>query len=230
MRWGIRQSYPTPLILCALTLASLTPPVFADEWPILVQEEFEQGAGRWAPVDPSVWSVVETDQGRVYRQRAIGTYKPPFRSPLNYALLKDVEVGSFELNAAVQTLQTSRGHRDMCLIFGYESPSRFYYVHLGEKTDGVSNQIHIVEDAPRRAITKQTNQGTPWRDDHWHHVRLVRDVRDGRIEIYFDHSPEPQLTAVDLTFTRGKIGIGSFDDFGQWDKVILRGERAASQP
>jgi len=31
------------------------------------------------------------------------------------------------------------------------------------------------------------------------------------------------MTAVDRTFARGRIGIGAFDDLGNFDEIILRG-------
>ncbi len=34
------------------------------------------------------------------------------------------------------------------------------------------------------------------------------------------------MTAVDKNFTWGQIGIGSFDDTGRFDNLVLRGKRA----
>jgi hypothetical protein len=50
-------------------------------------------------------------------------------------------------------------------------------------------------------------------------------VKDGKIEIYFDDMKTPIMTATDKTFTWGQVGVGSFDDSGNWRNVMLRGTK-----
>ena len=57
-------------------------------------------------------------------------------------------------------------------------------------------------------------------------MRIVRRVTYGTINIYFDDMKTPVMTAIDRKFTSGRIGIGSFDDTGNYDDVILRGVKA----
>lgn len=194
--------------------------------PLLLAENFEKGAARWQPTDAKAWRIVKTDSGRVYEQwKKKSKYKPPHRSPLNITLLKDVLVGDFVLTARVKNTATKAGaHRDVCIFFHYQDPANFYYVHLGLRPDPHSSQIMIVRDAPRRMITKNKPPGIPW-DDQWHNVRVVRRVKDGTIELYFDDMKKPKMIANDKTFTWGQIGIGSFDDTAQWDDVRLYGKK-----
>jgi hypothetical protein len=110
----------------------------------------------------------------------------------------------------------------MCLFFGYQDPAHFYYVHLGKKADDHANQIFIVNSAPRTKISTKTTEGTDWNDD-WHRVKVVRRVADGTIAIYYDDMQNPVMTASDKTFTWGRIGVGNFDDTGDWDDVKLNG-------
>jgi hypothetical protein len=112
----------------------------------------------------------------------------------------------------------------MVMVFGYQDPAHFYYVHFGKKTDDHANQIFIVNDAPRVKISTKTTSGTAW-DDAWHEVKITRDVKDGAIAVYFDDVQEPVMTATDTTFAWGKIGIGAFDDLGNFDDIVLAGER-----
>ncbi len=207
-------------------LAPAAPAAEGGELPLLVEEDFEQGAQRWEPTDPRAWKVIQTDRGKVYSQFQGSKYQPPHRSPLNIALLKDVVVGDFVLTAKVQSTCRDYGHRDMCLFFGYQDPAHFYYVHLGKKADPHANQIFIVNDAPRTMITDKQSPGIPW-DDEWHEVKIVRRVADGVIEVYFDDMDTPVMTAQDKTFTWGRVGLGSFDDTGNWDDVKLCGRKVA---
>src|SRR5262249_44849483 len=150
------------------------------------QEDFENGAGRWQPTDPAVWKVIETKNGHAYNLfNAKSKYNPPHRSPFNFALVKDVVVSDFVFDGKCQSTVKDYPHRDMVVVFGYQDPAHFYYVHLGKKADDHANQIFIVNGAPRTKISTKTTPGTNWTDD-WHHVRIVRRFADGTIEVYFD--------------------------------------------
>ncbi|OHB71458.1 MAG: hypothetical protein A2V70_08090 [Planctomycetes bacterium RBG_13_63_9] len=191
--------------------------------PLVYQDDFEKGADHWQPTDPNAWKITETDRGKVYNQFRNSNYEPPHRSPLNIALLKDVVVGDFVLTAKVQSTNRGAGaHRDMCVFFGHQDPTHFYYVHLGQRPDPNSSQIMIVNGAPRKMITKNQSPGIPW-DDGWHQVKIARHAADGLIEVYFDDMKTPKMTAVDRTFTTGQVGLGSFDDHGNWDDFKLHG-------
>ncbi|MBG86208.1 MAG: hypothetical protein CMO80_04830 [Verrucomicrobiales bacterium] len=222
-----RHSLPIILGLIATSLsaqAALT---------LIHADDFERGAVAWLPSDAKMWTVDKLDDGNhVYHLHGKSKYQPPFRSPHSITLLKDKVVGDFVLTAKVKTLQTTRGHRDMCIFFGFQNPSQFYYVHLGEKPDPHSSQVFIVNKAPRTKITETPDVGVPWKDGQWHEVKVVRKVKSGLIEIYFDDMDKPQKVAHDKTFQWGAIGLGSFDDLGLWDDFRLNGvkiEKKADQ-
>lgn len=216
------------LALLGLALLLSSSPIQAgksplENLPVLVKDNFEKGADRWQPKDPEGWKIVAVDGNKVYSQfQKQSSYKPPHRSPYHIALLKDVRVGSFVLDAKVKSTIKDYAHRDACLYFGYQDPKHFYYVHFGKKTDDHANQIFIVSAADRKKISTKTTPGTHWTDD-WHHVRIVRDARKGDIRVYFDDMKSPVMSANDLSFTWGQVGIGSFDDTTMWDDVTLRG-------
>lgn len=188
--------------------------------PLVFEDGFEKGAERWQPTDPAAWRV-ETG---AYLQFQQSKYKPPHRSPLNISLVKDLMVTDFDLTVKVQSTGKDNAHRDMCLFFGYQGPDHFYYVHLAKAMDDRANQIFIVNKADRTKISKTTTKGTPW-DDGWHTIKVSRRVADGNIAIYFDDMKTPVMTAQDKTFGWGQVGLGSFDDSGRWDDVVIRGTR-----
>jgi hypothetical protein len=194
----------------------------ADSLPLVISEDFEQGAARWQPTDAAAWKILETPQGKVYSLFQQSNFKPPHRSPVNIAILKDVIVGDFVFETKVQSTVKDYDHRSMVMIFGYQDPAHYYYVHFGKKADDHANQIFIVNDAPRLKISTKSTPGTPW-DDLWHSVKIARSVADGRTEIYFDDMQSPVMTASDKTFAWGQIGIGAFDDLGNYDNLILHG-------
>ena len=218
--------FPAVVCLCGCLLLGNRATADEKPLPVVYQDGFEKGADAWQPLDAKQWKVKETDGGHVYSQfEKKSTYKPPHRSPTNIALLKDVVVGDFVLTTKVKSTHSDYGHRDACIVFGYQDPAHFYYVHLGAKTDDHANQIFIVNDAPRTKISTKTNAGTKWTDD-WHDVKVVRRVADGTIEIYYDDMQTPCMTASDKTFAWGQVGIGTFDDTADYDHFELRGVKA----
>lgn len=202
--------------------------LFAQDLPELVQEDFEKGADRWEFSDPGAWKVADTDKGKSLTLFKKTTPKTPHRSPFGVALLKDVVVGDFVLEADVQSTVKDYPHRDLVLVFGYQDAAHFYYSHLGKRTDKHANQIFIVNAADRMMISTRTTEGTNWTDD-WHHVKVVRKVADGTIEIYWDDMKTPAQTAVNKAFAWGRVGIGSFDDLGNFDNVVLRGTKVVPE-
>jgi len=220
------------LLLTYSWLLAIRTGVAADSLPHLVKEGFERGMDRWQTTDPDpgagVWKIIEAGRpgNHVLRVTGPSKYQPPHRSPHSIALLKDVVVTDFVLTARVQnTNKTAGAHRDLCIFWGYQDPKHFYYVHFGAKADPHACQIFIVNDAPRKMITEQQAEGTPWTDG-WHEVKVVRRIEDGVMEVYFNDMKNPLMTARDKTFTWGQIGIGTFDDHGNFDDIVLHGKIA----
>jgi hypothetical protein len=211
-----------------LRIRELTAPkVLAEEFhgqPLVFFEDFESGAGRWTQTDPNAWKVARVDKGHVYSLYQQSKYEPPVRSPFNIARIADVNVSDFVVQARLEQTGKEYGHRDMCIIFGYQDPSHFYYVHIATKADAAANSIFIVNGAPRTSIAKERTDGTDW-STGFHDVRIVRDTTSGLILVFFDDMDKPIMTAVDRTFLSGGIGFGSFDDTGNIDDVIIWGER-----
>ena len=196
----------------------------AAEGPLLFHDDFSDGLGAWEPTDPTAWKITEVAGDPALEILGGSNYKPPHRSPVNIALRREPVVGDFVLTARVQTKREEAvAHRDMCLVFGYQDPANFYYVHLGQKADPHANQIFLVKGADRVAISEVASDGTPWAFGRWHQIKVVREIETGLIEIYFDDLEKPCHVAHDLSFREGRIGIGTFDDMGLWDDVELHG-------
>jgi hypothetical protein len=215
------------LALSLLTAAVLAPVARAQDLPLVWEDTFSAGADRWTPADPASWKLIDVEGGRAYSLFTDSKYAPPHRSPVNIALAAGPAVAAFTLDVRLRSTIADYNHRDAVLIFGYQDPAHFYYVHFGKKTDDHANQIFIVNNAARTKISTKTTPGTDW-DDAWHQVRVTRDPATGSIAVFFDDMTTPVMTATDRTFPHGRIGIGSFDDTADFDTVTLHG--AAVQP
>ncbi len=193
---------------------------------LLLHDDFERADPTgWTFTDPAAWRIrsIEPSKNRVLEQFQASKYEPSVRSPFNIALARDMDVTDFVLDVKVRSTTRDYGHRDLCLFFGHQDPSHFYYVHLGKQADEHANSIFIVNGKPRVSIAESRTAGTPW-TDNWHRVRVARQVKDGLIQVFFDDMTHPAMVAHDRTFSHGKIGIGSFDDTGMFDDIDLRGD------
>lgn len=194
-------------------------------YPLLASDDFTAADPflRWEPTDANAWKRIEQSGNGVFNQFAQSKYQTPVRSPFNRAMLKDLVVSDCVLDVKLQSTARDYPHRSLCLFFGYQDPAHFYYVHFGQKTDDHANQIFIVNNEPRKKISTKTTEGTPWNNE-WHRARIVRRVEAGEIAVYFDDLETPVMTAVDKTFTWGQVGLGSFDDTGNFDDILVYGK------
>lgn len=178
----------------------------------------------WQFGDPAAWTWSKEGGTHVLTLHKQQNFKPKVRSPFNLAWYTAVEWKSFTLTVEARLTKFDAGNNDLCIAFGRQDEMRFYYAHLGEKADGVHHQLHLVDRADRRAITATRTEGTPWKPGAWHRLKVVHDARTGKMSVYFDDMAKPVLTAEDRTLTHGWIGIGSFDDLGQFRNLEIRGD------
>jgi len=223
----MRTSIVAVVLAGLVVLGGVAGPALAaeDEMPIVFQEDFEKDGAldKWEPMDPKAWKIdAEKDGNKVLSMFQDSKYKTKVRSPINYGLIKDLVVGDFVMDLRMQSLTKDYGHRDLCLFFGHQDPTHFYYVHMALKADPHAHSIFIVNGKERVSIAKERTKGLVW-GDGWHKVRIVRKVDDGTIQVYFDDMNKPIMVAEDKNFTWGRIGVGSFDDIGNYDDIVIRG-------
>ena len=178
-----------------------------------------QSIGQWDLDGTGSWRI---DAGKLILSKA-GTPSGPIRRPAALAILKTELLRRVTVEADIRsTASPDVARRDLDVIVGYESPTRFYYIHLAAISDDVHNGIFLVNNADRVRI--DSGKGKPQLTDFsWHRVRVERDGRSGRIAVYMDGSRIPVLQATDTTIVRGRAGIGSFDDTGEFRRIAITG-------
>jgi hypothetical protein len=197
----------------------------AQEGSLLYQNTFEDNdLSDFHLTDSEAWEYVDGSMALVKQSN----YVPPFRSPVNIAILKTPVVGDFTLEVDLKQTGREYGHRDMCIFFGINDPTNFYYVHLASLTDDHAHNIFIVNDEARKKISTETTNGVDW-GDGWNTVKIERNVTEGEILIYFNDMETPIMKANDLHFPAGRIGFGSFDDTGMVDNIKLFGKKSELQ-
>ncbi|NJK83419.1 MAG: hypothetical protein HC912_05960 [Saprospiraceae bacterium] len=201
--------------------------LFSQDLPLIFSTNFEDGVSlnQFECTDVSAWRI---NDEKALALVGASQYQPRVRSPLNIAILKNYRVGDFILEADLKQTGREYGHRDMCLFFGFKDASNFYYVHMASEADPNAHNIFLVNDAPRKNIAEKTNAGVKWGGE-WHRVKIVRTVKTGLIQVFFDDMETPIMEAHDEHHEAGYIGFGSFDDTGMIDNIQLYGELIPSK-
>jgi hypothetical protein len=149
------------------------------------------------------------------------------RRPLQFARLKNVNVGSFDLS-----VKTRREGRSMIIVFNYVDTLHFYYTHVSRDrgtVQPVHNGIFLVDGGPRRRIAgTEAQPALP--DTQWHTIRVVRNAQTGLTQVYSDVQKKPLFSVVDHHFTCGQIGLGSFDETGDFADFKLQSSDAGCAP
>lgn len=190
----------------------------------LAASDFEDGGTEgWLPNDPGHWRVAADGGSMVYELTAPGA-SGPVRAPSSRSLLAGHDVASFEFTGRLRCdTDPANPYRDMCVIFHYQDPTHFGYVHFAGSSDEVHNIIGLVDGADRVKINLEPAGGSVFRltDRAWHAFKVSCDPRTGEIRAYLDDMSAPILTARATTLGRGLVGVGSFDDTGAFDDLVL---------
>ena len=148
----------------------------------------------------------------------------PIRRPAAIAILKGQPLSDLTFRLELKsTAPADLEVRDVLLILGYQSPTQFYYVHISRKTDPVHNGIFLVNNADRRRLDEPSPRA-PLTDQNWHQARVERSATTGRIEVFFDADSKPFLSVVDRTLLSGRVGVGSFDETGEFRALEVMGK------
>ena len=224
MQRRIRYILWTVLAACAplvwLAAARSPAPVIRS---LTFQDTFEQGKlSAWEFPFPEDWQILA--EGPNHFLHMIRSRPPGVpRRPLQFALLRGPKVGSFELRTRLR-----REGRSMIVVYNYVDTLHFNYVHLSVDRGAeqpVHNGIFIVDGGPRSRLAG-TNAEPALPDQDWHTVRIVRDAKSELTEVFMDDSKRPLFSATAPQFNCGRLGIGSFDETGDFDDEQLHSNDA----
>lgn len=188
--------------------------------PVHLTENFSSGSLQaWQMPHPEDWAIESEGSSHfLHMLRSRDPLVP--RRPVQFALLKEPCMGTFDLR--VRLRRTGKSH-SVILVFDYIDSLHFYYTHLsvdtGTKID-VHNGIFIVNGEPRQRIAGMTAAAV-LPDQQWHTIHLHRDAKSGLIQLFVDREAAPRFSVVDHTFACGRIGLGSFDETGDFADLRL---------
>jgi hypothetical protein len=144
---------------------------------------------------------------------------PGPRRPIQFALTDLPDYGRVTLDADVKPTGAS-----LLIAFAYRDPAHFDYAHLSVDTGAqqpVHNGVFHVYGGERVRISSERGPAAFSATGRWHHVRLAHDAVTGTVDVIVDGQAVPALHAVELSLGPGSIGVGSFDETGEFKNIVI---------
>lgn len=172
----------------------------------------------WHLPIPAHWERVHEGGNGFLRLVTKGPVGDP-RRPVKFALWKPGCMSDFELE-----VKARRKGKSLLIAFGFQDRGHFYYAHISSDpgTERVHNGLLKVNGGERYRIGGAgAAPALPTTD--WHDIRVVRKVESGAIDVFVDGRTEPRFSVIDKDYAYGWVGLGSFDETGDFDDFKLSG-------
>ncbi|MBN2244858.1 MAG: hypothetical protein JW755_03330 [Candidatus Aminicenantes bacterium] len=202
-------------------------------YPPLFSDNFEDGdAGEWKPHFPDNWGVRKEEGSFVYKLIAPGE-PGRIRAPYSWSILAEFDVSGFVFQGRLRCNEDiDNPYRDVVILFNFQDPEHFYYVHFSAISDEVHNIIGLVNGRDRVKVNLEPpgESKAILNDDRFHDFKVTYAREKGEICAYLDDLDIPILSAVDKTLKHGAVGLGSFDDIADFDEIRLWGNIYRDRP
>jgi len=180
---------------------------------------------QWSVPNGGDWEI-QKDNEAPFLHMKIGREPPSSgpRRPFQFAIADTQPFSRVTVEADIRPLK-----RSVIIVYDYRDSGHFNYAHISADIKApVHNGIFHVYGGERVRISPQRGPAAFPEINRWYHVKLVADGNTGTVEVTVDGKAVPALHAVDLSLTSGKVGIGSFDETGDFKNVKISGVPASA--
>jgi len=172
---------------------------------------------KWSVPNAADWSA----EGGILKLVRPGTPPPGIpRRPQRIALAETDAFRKVTVEAEVR-----RAKRSLVLVYAWQDDSHYNYAHISsdsaEQQAHHNGMFHIFGGERVRISPLDGPAALPVQD--WTRVKLVFDGDAGRCFVEVDGKRNPSLDAYDLSLRHGRVGLGSFDETGDFRNVRIQG-------
>lgn len=181
----------------------------------------------WTVPAASDWKIEKQGGASVLHLVTARGPVPGPRRPIQFAVAETPEFRHVTVELDARPL----GH-SLIVVFAYRDAAHFDYAHLSTDPapqERVHNGVFHVYGGERVRISSETGPAAFATTNRSYHVRLTHDGRSGAVRVTVDGRPIPALHAIDLSLRHGRVGIGSFDETGDFKNVRIRGLTVSSK-
>ncbi len=180
--------------------------------------------GKWTVEHASDWSV----ENGVLRLKV--SAEPPAgqpRRPTKIALLDSKPYRKVTIEGEVK-----RNARSLILVYAWQDETHYNYAHMSSDAAAkqvVHNGMFHVFGGER--VRMSPLDGPPSFDTQdWTPIKLVFDGDTGRCTVEVAGRKNPSLEAVDMSLRWGRVGLGSFNETGDFRNIRVTGETREPGP
>lgn len=174
---------------------------------------------KWTVPDAGDWQVLKEGSEEILHMTKGREPLPGPRRPFQFALCDMPPAREVTLEADIRPLK-----RSVMIVYAYRDEAHFNYAHLSSDRAAIQpvhNGVFHVFGGERVRISAQDGPASFTAVNRWYHVKLSFNGAAGSVEVLVDNQPIPSLHAVDLSLTRGKVGLGSFNETGDFKNVKI---------
>ena len=184
-------------------------------------DSFEAFGHKWSVPHREDWQL-DTEAGAPVLHLLTGREPLPGpRRPYQFALADTADLLRVKVEADLKPLR-----RSLMIVFAYHDSAHFDYAHLSTdiaSKQPVHNGVFHVYGGERVRISSDRGPASFTELGRWYHVVVQYDGATGEINVTVDGKPVPSLHAVDVSLGAGKVGIGSFNETGDFKAVKITG-------
>lgn len=198
---GMKLVWLVLLAVSSLTAAD-TLEIFGHKWSVPVKAD---------------WEITKDGGDAVLHMAQNRGPLPGPRRPIQFALLDAPPASDATIELDVKPLK-----RSCILVFSYGDEAHFNYAHLSTDTgtkQPVHNGIFHVYGGERVRISDTGGPPAFSSIGRWYHVVLHFSGKTGEVNVAVDGKDIPALHAVDVSSHEGRVGVGSFDETGDFKNV-----------
>jgi hypothetical protein len=142
------------------------------------------------------------------------------RRPTKFALLESKPYSKVTVEGEIK-----RNARSLIVVYAWQDDAHYNYAHISSDsatTQNVHNgMFHIFGGERVRMSSLDGPASLPTQD--WTPIRVVFDGESGHCYVEVNGKRNPSLDAVDLSLRWGRVGIGSFDETGDFRNIKVTG-------
>ena len=184
----------------------------------IVSENFENGkADGWIPGNSSRWEVASNEGSKRYFLNTT-QYQENEDGLGEISIYDNQDFGDFTFECELKSVDAEKGNSfaDLDIVFGYQNAKNYYYVMFNSEAGETA--IYRLDNNVRTSIASYG--GSTLKDGNYHKIKISR--AGDEIAVYYNNAEI--MKAVDNAFGRGRIGVGSFNDSGYFDNIVMTGD------
>jgi hypothetical protein len=185
---------------------------------LLFGETIDSFDRHWTVQRAADWSV----ENGALRLIVPGVVPPGIpRRPQRFALADTRPFRSVTVDAEVK-----RNQRSLIVVFAWQDEAHYNYAHISSDAAAkqpVHNGLFHVFGGERVRMSPLDGPASLLTAE-WTPVKLTFDGDSGRCYVEVNGKRNPSLEAVDMSLRWGRVGLGSFDETGDFRRVRISGE------